>query len=232
MKKLLLLIAAIGFTAISNAQTLDEIIAKNLIARGGVDKIKGLKSVVMESTNNMQGQEVPIKLTLAQDKGIKMEMTLMGMDNYMMVNKKEGYNYFPIGGQKSPEPMPAEQVSGMQEAFDLHGEFINTKEKGIKLELQGEEDVDGTQCYKILCVRPDKTEKRIYIDKELNQIIKEVSKVTINGKEMEQASEYSNFKMVDGVVFAHEVGGPMGKMKVNKIIVNSDIPESFFAVKN
>lgn len=232
MKKIVLSLFALAmFSFTSNAQTLDEIIAKNIAARGGLEKLKNLKTIIVESSINAQGMEIPIKVTMMHNTGFKMDMSLMGMDNYMLVNKKEGVQFFPIRGQTTPEALPEDMVKNFVTKFDLQGEFIDTKEKGINLTLQGEEDVDGTMCFKILCVFPNKTEKRIFIDKESYQVIKEVEKSIVNGKEMEESSEYSNFQTVDGYTMAYNASGQMGMMKTTKLQVNPKIEPSFFEVK-
>lgn len=231
MKHMILALTVVCMAFGLQAQKLEEIIAKNLEARGGLEKLMKLENVSMEAAMNANGMELPIKMTVAQDKGMKMEMTIMGMDNYMVVNPKEGYMYFPVQGQTKPEPMPEDQMKGMKDAFDLQGEFINYDKKGIKLEYQGEEDVDGTMCYKILCVMKDKKEKRIFIDKESNLVIKEISKAEVNGKEMEVPQEYSNYKNVDGYMMAHDMTMGMGPAKIKTIKVNQKLADDFFTVK-
>lgn len=231
MKKIILSAFALIMAVSMQAQTLDEIIAKNIAARGGMEKIKKLKTLINECTINAQGADMPIKFTIAHKRGFRMDFTVMGMDNYMFCNTKAGYGYSPIQGQKAPEALPADAVKGMQPQFDMEGEFINTKEKGITLTLQGEEDVDGTKCFKILCINADKSEKRIFIDNESFQIIKEVSKVNVNGKDTEVSQEFSNFQATDGYTIPMEFSSPYGNIKIKKAIFNSEIPDSTFELK-
>jgi hypothetical protein len=141
MKKIVMVCLAAIVAFQMNAQTLDEVINKNLEARGGKEALAKLKTVVTELEMDAGGQKIPMKTYLSNNKGFRMEMTIMGMDNNMVVNTKEGAMFFPVQGQKGPEAMPAEMVTSMQSQFDLAGEFIGWKEKGLKLELQGEEEV-------------------------------------------------------------------------------------------
>lgn len=212
------------------AQTLDEVINKNIEARGGKEAISKLKSMVTECEIDAGGQKIPMKLYASHNKGFRMEMTMMGMDNYMVANTKEGASFFPIQGQKGPEAMPAEMVASMQSSFDLAGEFIGWKEKGLKLELQGEEEVEGTMCFKILCVYPNKKEKRFFIDKESYQIIRENEKFEVNGKEMDGNQDFGNFKKVDGYTLPFSMSGQMGAMKVTKYTINSELKDTLFQV--
>lgn len=230
MKKIVIvcLMAVAAFQM--KAQTLEEVINKNIEARGGKDALAKLKTMIIETEVDAGGQKIPMKTYLSDNKGFRMEVTAMGMDNYMVANKKEGASFFPVYGQKGPEAMPAEMVASIQSQFDLAGEFIGWKEKGLKLELQGEEEIEGTMCFKILCVYPNKKEKRFFIDKESYQIIRENEKFEVNGKEMDGNQDYGNFKKVDGYTLPFSMTGQMGAMKVSKYTINSELKDSLFEV--
>jgi len=230
MKKLVLLSLVVLSLTQLKAQTVEEIVKKNIEARGGLELLNKLKTVVIESEIDANGQLIPIKNYIVHQKGYRMEMSLMGMDNYMVVNSTEGSMYFPIQGQKAPEPMPKDMHEAMKSSMDLMGEFIGWKEKGMKLELQGDEDLEGTMCFKILCIYPNGKEKRFYIDKESYQIIRENEKSVVNGKEMEQNQDFSNFKKQDGYTMPYTMTGNMGSVKVKKYIINGEVKDSMFEI--
>jgi hypothetical protein len=91
-----------------SAQTATEIIEMNLKARGGKEKILSLKNMKMECISNRQGMEFPLTLTFSHNQGFRMDMQIMGMDCFMLINNKAAYSYFPMRGQASPEAMPDE----------------------------------------------------------------------------------------------------------------------------
>lgn len=231
MKKILLSAFALIMAVSMQAQTLDEIVAKNITARGGLEKLKNLKTIISECTINAQGMEIPVKDFKSHNVGSKSEVSVMGMDNFDICNKKEGFKFFPAFGQTKPEKLTDDEVIEKNYEFDLQGEFIDYKTKGITLTLQGDEDVDGTMCHKILCIMPNKSEKRIFIDKETNHVIKELRKVNVNGKEIEAAVELSNFQVVDGYTMPYEISSPMGVLKIKKYTINSEIKDSIFELK-
>jgi hypothetical protein len=46
-------------TARAQAPSVDEIVAKNLAARGGLDKLRSLQTMKMTGTINVQGMDMP-----------------------------------------------------------------------------------------------------------------------------------------------------------------------------
>src|SRR5664279_2284293 len=113
-----------------HAQTLDEIINKNIEAMGGKEKLLALNSVSMEATMNINGQEIPVKIIQLNDEGEKVTMTMNGMDNYTIQTKDSGWNYFPIQGQTKPEIVPSAVIQETSDGLDIQGSFINYEEKG------------------------------------------------------------------------------------------------------
>ena len=133
-----------------NAQTVEEIIEKNIKARGGIEKIKTLESLIMKCTSSMRGMEIPMKFTIMHNIGFRMDMELMGMDNYMVSNKDGAYSYFPIRGQSEPEKVDGKRGNSMRARFDLHGEFVNSADKGYEISFKGKEEIDGKTYYVLI----------------------------------------------------------------------------------
>lgn len=131
-----------------NAQTVDDVIDKYLTARGGKEKLAALKSIYMEGSREMMGNEVTVKITKEQGKLSRTEFEMAGTTGYMLITDKEGWSLFPM---RSPTPskLPDEAVASMQIDLDIAGPLVDYAAKGHKAELAGKEDVDGVSCYKI-----------------------------------------------------------------------------------
>ena len=214
------------------SQSVEEVIAMNLKARGGEDKIRGLKTMVMECVSNRGGMEFPVKLSFANKVGFRLDMQIMGMDCFMLINQKAAYNYFPMRGQAKPEAMPEEMHKGMLARLDIQGDFIDYKDKGFEFKLMPEESVDDVPCYVLSSKSKEGKEKIIYIDKKTNLVIKDISKTEVEGEEKEFASTYADFQTVDGYVLPMAISSPMnGDMKVSKYSLNVALEESLFTVK-
>lgn len=225
----------IALFCISNysAQTAAEIIEMNLKARGGKEKILSLKNMKMECISNRQGMEFPVTLTFAHNLGFRLDMQIMGMDCFMLINNKAAYSFFPMRGQASPEAMPEEMHKTMISRLDIHGDFIDYEAKGISYTVMPEEKIDDQVCYVLLSKSKEGKEKTVYLNKETKLVVKEISKTEVEGEEKEVAATFSDYKTIEGYVLPMAMTSPMnGDLKVSKYIINSEIKPEIFEVKN
>jgi outer membrane lipoprotein-sorting protein len=81
MRRLSLTIAAaILAAAPAAAQTADEIIAKNLAAKGGLERLRAVKTIRMTGRMTVgPGIEAPIVLEIKRPNSMRMDITVQGM---------------------------------------------------------------------------------------------------------------------------------------------------------
>ncbi|HYM21268.1 MAG TPA: hypothetical protein VEW28_09755 [Candidatus Kapabacteria bacterium] len=228
--KFLLAVILIFITAASlRAETVDEIINKHLDAIGGAAAWKKVSTVKMQGTSTAQGMDINMSFCVAQDKGFRMDITVMGMTGYQIMTPTAGWYYMPFQGQKQAEAMTADDVKESQDQLDIQGKMVDYKQKGSTAEFVGKEDVEGTECYKIKLTL--KTGKVIteFIDPSNYYLIREVEKVKANGQEQEQTVNYSNFqKLPEGITVPMSISSGMGEVTIKKIEVNPKIEDSTF----
>jgi hypothetical protein len=239
MKKTTFLFAALALAAVSaTAQTADEIIAKYADAIGGKKKLEAIKNIYMEGSVDAQGQKIPIKSWLVIKKSMRQEFTFNGMTGYSIVRNDSGWAFSPFAGQKQAEPMTADQVKSQQAGLDGESTgmaLINYKEKGYKVTMQGKDDVDGTEAYKIEEKISDSLTQTYYIDPETYYVIRIHEKATVNGKVDEGNVDFSNYqKTPDGYVFAMNIAGGAGDnggggVKFTVVKVNTDMDAKLFS---
>ena len=214
---------------IAKAQTADEIIQKHIAAIGGIDNWKKITSIKMTGSMNAGGTELPITMTTVQKKGWRMEFSINGMLNYAILTTTDGWSYFPVQGQTKPEAMTAEDVKDGQDQLDIAGPLVDYQAKGNKITYLGKDDVEGTDCYKLKVTYPNGKEETIYIDASNYYHIRSVSKMTVNGKEVEQIQNFGNYqKLPEGIVYAMSVETGNGPMAIKTVEINKPVDESIF----
>ncbi len=231
MKKFFLSIIAL--TAVSfvfaQDQTADEIVNKYVDAIGGKEAWGKVNSIVMTGTMKVQGTDIGLVLTTLNKKGMRQDITAMGMSGYQIVTPTSGWNFMPFQGQKEPEPITADDLKESQEQLDVEGNLIGYKEKGHTIELVGTDDVDGVDALKLKETLKSGKVETLYIDPATYYVIRVVSKQKANGQEQEVTTDLGNYqKLPEGIVVPMTVKLPFGEMTLNKVEVNKDVDEKIF----
>lgn len=236
MRRLSLTIAAaILAAAPAAAQTADEIIAKNLAAKGGLEKLRAVKTIRMTGKMTVgPGIEAPIVLEIKRPNSMRMDFTIQGMVGSQAYDGASGWSLMPFGGSKVPQQMTAEEATLAEEQADIDGPLIDYKAKGNTVELLGKENVEGADAYKLKVTLKNGVVRTMYIDAEHFLEIKEESKRTIRGTEMEMETIVGDYKEVDGLMLPHSVdagakGSPQRqKLVIEKIEINVPIDDARF----
>ena len=238
LRRMLLGIAALAFLApMAQAQTADEVVAKYVQARGGMDKLKAVKTVRMTGKMMMgPGMEAPMVLEMERPNKMRMEFTVQGMTGVQAYDGKQAWMMMPFMGKKDPEVVPAEESKDFEEQADIDGPLVDYKAKGNTVELLGKEPVEGTDAYKLKLTLKNGNVRTIFIDAENYLELKTESKRTVRGTEMELEGTPGDYKMVEGVMypFSMENGAKgaaqKGKLTMEKIEVNPTIDEARFVM--
>lgn len=231
MKNLLifgLFIMALIMVQYTQAQTVDDVIEKYVTAMGGKEKMMTLTTVKMTGSFNVQGTDVSIVSTRKHMAGMRLDISVMGTENYQVMTATKGMIFMPIQGQTAPEEMPEDVFKTGQNQLDLQGAFLNYKEKGTAIEMTGKETVDGTECYKLKVTFKNGNKTDYFIDTKSNRIFKTSTKIMANGEEMDAFTTFSNYKQVDGFWFAFTNVSARGETNYEKIEVNIPVDDAIF----
>jgi hypothetical protein len=220
------------------AETADEVLAKYVQARGGMDKIKAVKSVKVTGKMVMGGgaMEAPFVQMKRRPKDSRTEFTFQGMTGVQAFDGggEVAWSLMPFMGKKEPEAAPAEETKLMAEEADFDGALIDWKEKGHQIEFVGKEQVEGADAYKLKLTRKNGNIDYVYIDAETGLEVKSEGKRVIRGTEVE--TFMSDYKEVEGIPFPFTIsagrkgGADNQKQKIvmEKIELNSAMADSLF----
>ncbi len=233
VKTLALALTAMITMQAAQAQTADEIVNKNIEAMGGKDKLLSIKTVKMTGSLTVQGMDIGITRTASHNVGMRVDISVPGMgEGFQIMTTTKGWGFMPFQGQTSPEEVPEDQVKDSQGDLDLQGQLVNYKEKGVTVEAQGKEVVDGVECYKLKITSKNGKSVTSYFDAKTYYRVKTVSKRNVNGQETDVETLFSDYKKTaDGYVFAHAQTNAIGTITFSSIEVNKPVDESIYVVK-
>lgn len=228
MKKVLIGLGLILSYAAASAQTADDIVTKYIAAEGGKDNIEKVKSVVMEGSMNVQGNDVAITVTKVQGKLGRQDISMMGMNGYQLVTDKEGWGFMPFMGQTKAEALTADQVKEAQSDLDITGPLYNYQAKGSKITLSGKEDVSGAKCYVLKVVDSLGKEATLYINDSTYLIARVKQQKEMMGQKMDVSVDFANYKDVEGVKMPFSLTQQYGTVTFNSIKVNTPVDDKVY----
>jgi len=212
------------------AQTADEIVNKYINAIGGKDKLEQVKTVYMENTVQVMGNEGPSKTSVINGKAFRLESEVNGQKMIQVFTDKGGWQVNPFMGAATPTPLPDELYKQSKGQIDITGPLYNYAAKGNKVELLGKEG----NLYKLKVTNKDSVESNWYIDDATYFLVKMTKSGQMMGQSMEITISFSNFKKSDfGITFPFTTeisyGGQFNiTSNLNKIEVNKTIDPAIF----
>lgn len=229
MKHIVFSFLLLTTTFIANAQTADEVIASHIAAIGGADAWKKVNSVKLEGTMQLQGATITMTQTVLHNKGNRQDISLGGMNGFIIIAPASGWTFLPFQGQQAPEAMTMEAVAESQADLDAQGNLIDYAAKGHSVEYIGKDDVEGTEAYKLkVNLKSGKSETMLF-DTKSYLLIRLISTQKADGKEMEVITNFSNYeKQPEGIFVAKSIGLPFGEMNISKVTINAPVDEAIF----
>jgi len=236
VRKILAGLALAALVAIpASAQSVDDILAKNFKAKGGLEKIKAVKSTRTSGTMTIgPGIDVPFVMEQKRPNSMRMEVTFQGMTIVQAYDGKTGWQLNPLQGRKEPEPLPEDALKQVDLQADMDGPLVDYKAKGSTLELVGKEKVDGSDAYKLKLTLKSGDTLNIYLDADSYLEVRIDGKMKVRGTDIESETTVGDYKEVGGMMIAHAMesaqkGSPQKqKMTIQKIELNAPVEDARF----
>lgn len=216
-------------------QTADELVAKNIQAHGGLDKIKAINSIRMTASLDASGFKAAVGQEQKRPDFVRQTFTVQGMTQIQAYDGSTAWQISPFGGRKDPELLGEEETRGMVEDADFDGPLVDAAAKGNKVEYLGMDQVDGDDAYKLKCTLKNGDIFYYYLDPDSYLEIKVEKQRFIRGAVRESATVLGAYKAVNGVMFPFSIAsGPKnnpdagGRITVQKIEVNVPVDDKQF----
>lgn len=237
-RSLFILLAVLGWSLAATAQTAEELIQKNIEAKGGMEKIKALKTIRLTGKLEAGGG---LTYTVGQENKrpnlLRETSTLQGMTAVQAYDGATGWQIQPFEGKKDPQLMGEDDVRDLLIDADFDGPLVDYKEKGNRVEYLGHDLVDGDDALRLKVTLKDGDILYYYLDPDTYLEIQVERQEFIRGSVRDNVAELGSYKPVAGVMFPFAVsGGPKDdqtswqSVTYEKIEANVPLEDSDFAV--
>lgn len=230
-------IALLGLSLWAAGQTADELIAKNIAAKGGLEKIQAIQTLRLAGQLDAGGFKAALGQENKRPNMVRQTFSLQGMTNITAYDGSAGWAVRPFGGKKDPALLGEDDMHGLLLDADLDGPLVNYKAKGNTVEYLGMDTVDGDDAYKLKVTLKNGDIIYYYLDPETCLEIRKEFQMHIRGSVREFASEMGSYKPVAGVMFPFSIAsGPKNNpdnwstVTYTRIEVNVPLDDADFAV--
>jgi hypothetical protein len=217
------LVAPAVFAQDKNAPSVDELVFKNVEAKGGADALKALQSLRLTGkllVNQGQLELAYLQIRKRPDE-VRTDASLQGMTQIEAYDGKEGWKVSPFFGRKDPERMSADDVKPLMEDAEIDGPLVDWKAKGSTVEYLGTEDVDGTLAHKLKVVRKNGDVSFVYLDPDHFLEIRVVTQRIRHGAHEEVETDLGDYEKAAGVFVPTSIeSGRKGAPDKQRIIID------------
>jgi hypothetical protein len=219
------------------AQTADELVAKNIEAKGGIDKIKAIKSVRI--TGKLTGGGGVTAVTGQENERpnlVRETFALQGMTAVTAYDGTTGWQVQPFGGHKDPEFMGEDSLKDLLLDADFDGPLVDYKEKGNTVEYLGHDVVDGDDALRLKVTLKNGDIVYYFLDPDTFLEIRKEVQEFVRGSVNESVVELGSYKPVAGVMYPYSISqgskaNPGAQTTtIEKVEVNVPLDKADFAV--
>lgn len=239
MKKLFFLFACSLLVLTAKAQTAtltaDTIVDKYIKAVGGADKWKKLDGMRQTGSVIVQGMTIPFTTTQTRPNLSRQEGDFQGQKFIDAYDGTVAWQQNPFQTMNKPVKKTDEETKeSSKESFE--DDFIDYKTKGHTVELVGNEEIEGTKCYKVSLKRKQGDEKIYFFDTESFVPVMMRSFASFGPNKGEAMETYlSDYKAEDGLMIPRTIeqkakGQTVMVLKTDKVELNPTIDKTIFAL--
>ena len=194
-------------TAPVHAQTVDEIVAKHIAARGGLDKLKAIQTLkITRTVGTGIGNNVRVIIYKKRPALYRGEqgpaqpgapMTPRG------VNAEDAWD-LAQGGKVTLRPEALENESRDIDA-DFDGLLVDWKAKGHTVTFAGKEALPGGDAFKLQVKTKNGIERTIYLDATTYLDRRHTGYLTLANGRRDVVIDFANWQDVNGVKFPFDI---------------------------
>lgn len=239
---LIIVLLLLGCSHATWAQTVDEVVNRCVTAIGGRAALEKLKSRSMVGTITLSTPGGDIEGTIellnaAPNKSrtlIKADLSALGVGPLVVDQRFDGNAGYVMDSLQGNRDITGNQLDNMRNGSFPHP-FLNYKDRGTSAKLSGKEKIGEREAYLLIFEPTSGSVVRQYVDAETYLPVKTIVKLDVPqlGTEMEQTTDYSDYREVDGVKLPFRLKATSAvqnyTITITKVEHNVQVDETLFS---
>ena len=225
----LVCLALLSFPAGAWAQTVDEIVAKNLEAKGGLARLRETTSVRITGTMTMAGAK---GATVTMSKRPNLFRREMEVGGQKMVQGFDGTTlWMRMGTMGAQEMPPGPQTDALKRNVDFDAAFIDWQKKGHQIDFKGKVTEGGREYYHLAFTPKDGPPIDYYIDPATGLEAKTVMEDPATKGKME--TRLTDYRTIDGRMIPFVMtnllnGSQVAQIRLERVEFNVPLDDALF----
>lgn len=244
MKSFLVFAAALTTLALStpaHAQAVDDIVARNLQAKGGEALLRSTTSVRATGTGLMQGQKVNVVTATKRPYLVRNEMTPSGPSPAAggnappsLVQGFDGENLWLQVGNAPAQPLSAgDRIEAMKRTSQIDSPLLDYKAKGTTVTLGDPVTEGGKKLHHLIVTPKGAPPMHYYIDAGTNLESRMTIDVEEGGQSMRMEMRFGDFRTIEGRTVPFTItqfmnGGQVAQLRFDTVEFNVPMDDALF----
>lgn len=252
----------------------DQIVERNVAARGGLAAWRAVRTLSLEGKMGAGGNQratlslpksdpkqfanalpqrrteetqLPFVMEMERPRKVRVELQFKGQTAVQVYDGTNGWKVRPFLNRAEVEPYSTDEIKKASTQEDLDGPLVDYASKGSKVELDGNEKVEGRDTYRLKITERNGQTSHVWIDAQTFLEAKiEGQPRRLDGTDHPVEVYYGDYRTVDGlkIPFLMEtrvlpVGKnalnlrdtpvPPEKIVISKIVVNPKLDDKLFS---
>jgi len=192
--------------SVAPAETVDQIVARHVAARGGRPALAAVRTLRMTGHAVAgPGRRAIVRREFARPDRIRTEFEFQGTTGVYVWNGKSGWQVSPLDGQLDVQPLSPEAAALSAEQADIEGPLVDWKAKGHSVELVGRALLPGGAADELQVTLKSGVVRHVWVDAKTSLVVKTASTRKVKGHEMTFEVTYGDYRETNGVRFARSI---------------------------
>jgi hypothetical protein len=215
-----------GFPNRAQSQSIDSILARVVVARGGLGVLHTVRSKRLTGRLTLDSATTAtIVIEQRRPNMIREEITTSGQTLIRAFDGVAAWTRVPTGDDAGIHTLTGDDVANIAAEADFDGALIDGRVKGNRIELSGRDTVDGRATYKLKVTLRSGYVDYYDVDSATALAVRWVGTRTINGNSVVFESFYRDYFTVSGQQFIRviDLGSPGSAARQQMVFDHIDI---------
>jgi outer membrane lipoprotein-sorting protein len=222
-------VAAEGQPATTNV---DDVVAKHLAAKGGVEKLRAVESVKSSGRIKTPRGVLEVINFAKRPNMTRREITADGQTQVVAYDGKILWGINPLMSTQARQITGPGAERTQQDAEDFDSVLLDYRDKGYKVELVPQESSDA-KGLRLRVTKKNGSVQDIHLNPETLLEDRITMEVMQEGKTSVIATEFSNYRQVDGLMVPFTIrqtfnGRPQGEVVYEQVQFNVPLADDLF----